>query len=504
MKTNEVLKKCDLIFNPFIFKICMLVMTLLTAVPFIHMYIGKYVKVFLAYGVLSVVYLVFRKGIRTVFKDKLGLLLIAFCASYGVTVILNRSSNFVDNVSALVYMAAFFFLFFIFTAKLEEADIYKEYRVLSAIIIVFTLIFAVINFSMFAFQVGGSYRVNGQIMYYGMYDNRLWGLYNANTNSMLCDISIILSLGFILNRGYKKRIKVLCIINSVFQYICLLLTGSRASLYGLYVIFAVIAYLAVIKNDNKNEIKKYVKGTAVAALSVLMVFVSTYAIKYVVSYVPAAVENIMIVFSSGNYPLDDNSSSGISSGEDSSNDTEGDNSSNNESPNKNKLNLKPYDFTRLEEVEDREGGVLTGRTDLWKAGIAAFKDSPVFGIGRENIYDYARKYLESDHWDNNLKVGGLHNIYLTVLVSSGLVGFLLLAAFAAISFVRIARLLFTNIKLNAWYIISITMVFLFYVTELVEARILYQVGIFYVIFWIYLGLTYALASSAKKQKEADK
>ena len=39
------------------------------------------------------------------------------------------------------------------------------------------------------------------------------------------------------------------------------------------------------------------------------------------------------------------------------------------------------------------------------------------------------------------------------------------------------------------------MIILFYITEFVEARILYQVGVFYVIFWIYLGLAYALASS---------
>ena len=97
MNTNKALKKCDSIFNPFIFKICILVMTLLTSVPFIHMYLGKYVKIFLLYGILSVIYLVFRKGIRTVFKDKPGVLLIAFCVCYGVTVLLNRSSNFSEN-----------------------------------------------------------------------------------------------------------------------------------------------------------------------------------------------------------------------------------------------------------------------------------------------------------------------------------------------------------------------------------------------------------------------
>lgn len=508
MKTNEVLKKCDLIFNPFIFKIFMLIMTLFTSVPFIHMYIGKYVKVFLLYGVLSIVYLVLRRGIRTFLKDKLGLLLVAFCASYAVTVVLNRSSNFVDNISALIYMVVFFFLFFIFTAKLEVNDIYKEFKVLSGIIIIFTFIFAIINFSMFAFQVGGSYRANGQLMYYGMYDNRLWGVYNANTNSMLCDISIILSLGFVLNKGYKKRIKVLCIINSVFQYICLLLTGSRASLYGLYLILALIAYLAVVKSDDKLKIKKYVKGITVSALSVLLLYVSTFAIKYVVSYIPSIVDNVKIVRSDDS-DLNESSvsenSSYLSSNEDSSTDSDstasGDTTTNKST---NKLNLQPYDLTRLEEVENREGGVFTGRTVIWKAGIAAFKEAPVFGIGRENIYDYARGYLESGQWDNNLKVGGLHNIYLTILVSSGIIGFLLLAAFALISFFKIAKPLFINIKLNPWYIISITMIILFYVTEFVEARILYQVGIFYVIFWIYLGLTYALSHSVKKQKEADK
>lgn len=500
MKTDKILKKCDLIFNPFIFKICMLIITLLTAVPFIHMYIGKYVKIFLAYGVLSVIYLTFRKGIRTVFKDKLGVLLIAFSACYGVTILLNYSSNFVDNASALVYMVVFFFLFFIFTSKLDETDVYKEIEILSAVIMAVTFIFAVINFSMFALQTGGSYSANGQLMYYGMQDNRLWGLYNANTNSMLCDISIILSLGFILNKGYKKSVKALCIINSVFQYICLLLTGSRASLYGLYAIFAVISYLAVIKSDAKNNINKYIKGTAVAALSVLTLFVSAYAIKYVLSYVPSIVEDVRIVLYAG----DNDPSSSASSEQASSDSVSSGETASSGSPNKNKFTLNQYDLNRLEEVENRPGGILTGRMDLWKAGIAAFKKAPLFGIGRENIYAYVKEELPGELWSESLNRGGLHNIYLTILVSSGIVGFLLMAVFAVASFLKTAKLIFINKKLSPWYIIIITMIILFYVTELVEARILYQVGIFYVIFWIYLGLIYALATSSKKQKEADK
>ena len=482
MNTNKALKKCDSIFNPFIFKICILVMTLLTSVPFIHMYLGKYVKIFLLYGILSLIYLVFRKGIRTVFKDKPGVLLIAFCVCYGVTVLLNRSSNFSENASALVYMSVFFCLFFIFTLPLEETAIRKEYKVLSCIIIIFTFIFALINFFMFAFKIGGSYMTNDQIMYYGMYDNRLWGLYNANTNSMLCDISIVLSLGFILDSGHRIKTKVFCFANAVFEFICLLLTGSRAALYTLYVTVALIIFLWVVKKDDKKEFKKNIKGLVAGVLSAVLLFVSSYAIKYVVSYVPSICGNVMYMVSLG----------------------KNSDSSQEDSPNNKWISLEREDLTRLEEVEERPGGILTGRTDLWQAGVKAFSKSPLFGIGRENVYSYAKDYLKSDLWAKNLKVGGLHNIYLTILVSSGISGFVLMAVFALMSLFKMAKLLFKEKKCDIWFIVSLAMIVLFYVTEFVEARILNQVGIFYVIFWIYLGLTYALANRSEKTKEADK
>lgn len=462
MKTSEALNKCDVIFNPLIFKICMLVMTLFTAIPFVHIYIGKYVKAFLAYGILSVIYLVFRRGIRSVFKDKLGLLLLGFCASYAVTVILNRSSHFFENTNALIYMAVFFLLFFIFTSK-KETYIIKEFEVLSGIVLVITFIFAIVNFFMFAFKVGGSYQVNGQPMYYGMYDNRLWGLYNANTNSMLCDISILLSLGFVLNKGYKKIIKVLCIINASFQYICLILTGSRASLYGLYMIVALIIFLTVVKFDYKNRVKHYLRSLSAAALSVVVLACANYFVRLTVPYLPAVCSNIKLIFSSDEEEKE--------------------------------FVFEKYDLTRIEEVEERDGGIFNGRMDLWKAGFATFKKSPVFGIGRENIYEFAKGELEGEKWSESLKVGGLHNIYMTILVSSGIIGFLLMAVFAVLSLFKMVKALFIKGQCNSWYIISFTMIILFYITEFVEARILYQVGVFYVIFWIYLGLAYALASS---------
>ena len=50
-------------------------------------------------------------------------------------------------------------------------------------------------------------------------------------------------------------------------------------------------------------------------------------------------------------------------------------------------------------------------------------------------------------------------------------------------------------------VISFLLTGVFYVTEFVEARILYQVGIFNVLFWIYCGYMYAFAKLTTEKSE---
>ena len=155
----------------------------------------------------------------------------------------------------------------------------------------------------------------------------------------------------------------------------------------------------------------------------------------------------------------------------------------------------------MEQAENREGGILTGRDDLWKAGIKALGQSPILGLGRENIANETEKYLEGENWKESLHIGGLHNIYITVLVSSGILGFSLLAVFAALSFWRVIKNPVRGRKIGLWYGVLTVITMTFYITELVEARILYQVGIFYVLFWTFLGLLNAFALRASESDE---
>lgn len=94
------------------------------------------------------------------------------------------------------------------------------------------------------------------------------------------------------------------------------------------------------------------------------------------------------------------------------------------------LNLLPYvqslpSFQRLgTTTSELSGGDLNERTLLWSEGLDAFVESPLLGIG-SNMYRSV----------NSLgKVA--HNSFISVLVESGLIGFVLFGILLAIAFFR--------------------------------------------------------------------
>ena len=163
--------------------------------------------------------------------------------------------------------------------------------------------------------------------------------------------------------------------------------------------------------------------------------------------------------------------------------------------------IEQEELERLEEEEERPGGILTGRTELWEAGLKTFVESPVFGVTRENITERVGANLADKYWENDLARGGLHNIYLTVLVSSGIVGFVLFMAFILIYVVKAIRYVFSAEarKQNGFVMCLITISAVLLIMEFLEARILYQVGIFYIIFWCIAG--YVLCFTDKTRRE---
>ena len=97
---------------------------------------------------------------------------------------------------------------------------------------------------------------------------------------------------------------------------------------------------------------------------------------------------------------------------------------------------------------------------------------------RENIFERVDRNLHDKYWEKILKRGGLHNIYLTVLVSSGIVGFVIFIAFIIIYAVKAIRYAFSQKarKENGFVLCLLAISAVQLMMEFLEARILYQVG----------------------------
>ncbi len=477
------------IFNRLIFQALMVVAVMITAVPYLHVMLGGYVKFILLYGFVIIGYELITGQLTDALKQKVSWLLIGFSASYTITLLINRESALIEGIKSFAYVIAFFVLFFMTRKGQNKQTVIKEIQLISGIIIFCTFILTLFSLLSYAFSISGRYLNNeGVYVYYGLYENRLWGLYNPNTGATLNCISLLLSIGFIVT--VRNRLStVLNSVNIFLQFSSLLLTGSRAGYYIILFVLILLTAYFIIKNRNRFNLRTLCVVVA-GSLIISGIYVgSSFLLKEGYAYLP----NI-IRFSFLNYSGNEGNAS--FSTEFSSDDNSLYDPSNPDNPSE--PNKKPFfekqDFTRLEELENREGGFFNGRVVMWKACLGTFKEDPLFGVGNENLIERSLLHLKDQQWHEHFRTGGSHNIYVCLLTSTGIIGFLFIGIFAVITLIKSLIICLKKKKTATfWLPISICLCLLFYISEFVEARIMFQVSTFSVIFWLFVGYMYRLA-----------
>lgn len=457
MKENKVINLLKYtVFNDLLYKCAFIVAALGAASPFIHLVISPFMKILLAWGAVVLLYKLCVD--RRMYFSKYYLILGAFCVSYGITVILNRNLNFGANAKALMYMVVILSVIFSVDLSKSRETILHELKIIALVFTIASFCLAAGSLYTYIFSLKGHAMYNGQWVYYGMFENRLWGLYNPNTGSAINTLTLLMLSGYwIFFRPKRKGLKVFFVIDGLCHYFCLLLTNSRTALYTLIIGVGMLIFLAgqYYWQKEKFDFKVLARQIIFALIGCAVIFISVTPIRAGLSYVPSAVKYVNEnIFGSGS-----------------------------------NQKIEQEELDRLEEEEERPGGILTGRTELWEAGLKTFFEDPVFGVTRENITDRVGANLTDKYWENDLARGGLHNIYLTVLVSSGIVGFVLFMAFILIYVVKSIRYAFSSKarKQNGYAMCLITISAVMLIMEFLEARILYQVGIFYIIFWCIAG-----------------
>lgn len=428
-----------------VYKGLWIILMFLKAVPYLDWQISPYIRLLLIPGVLLIGWDLLR-GAKLWSRPMW--LLAAFCGAYGITAFLNGGAGFSANLKSTIYMALTFYLFYGHDRKREFCQVKKEVRCLGNLFVAGSFFLSLICFYTFLFSINQIYVFGEKIGYLGMWDERLWGLYNANTGGAINAISLIASVALWKTAGKgKKPLKMWYGLNFVLQFVCLTLTYSRTSMYSLILAIGFgILFFGTGKWEEKARnfpLRRWAIRAGTAILSALVMYGAFPLVRKGVSYLPDLVS-------------DEKVESGY--------------------------------FSTPEMAAEHRGGVLTGRPILWKAGSQAFLEAPLFGVGRENLYEKTVPHLSDSSWSPDLKAGGVHNGYLTVLISSGLVGSLFFLGFLIWNGKKVwGQLLLVREKTDAIFLFGMVFLVMMLIMEFFEARVLYQVNLFMCLFWMGAG-----------------
>lgn len=574
------------VFNRILYKVIFIITTMITIVPYMHEKTGAYVKLLLAWGLVFVCKdLICTRG--KIYKNRYVLTLFAFLACYGITILTQATTHRGESIKSWLYMLITFTALFVSDAENRD-KLEREIKIILNTIISCTAILNLICIFTYCFQMNTSYEAEGITVYIGMYDNRLWGLYNPNVGAMLAVVSFAISIFFLLKIKSEKikNVKVFYIVNCVIQFLMIILTGSRTVIYGTA--FGIVIFIVAFYHKKGVVLRL---GTAVLA-GVLFVG-GTVLGAPLVEKIPKLLDPFRIELpktrgtetttlekiseSSTTCETQEEKTTTQAKGETLTAEPEGtkqdetqksteaasvqngemsaqsepaseetaaatslDKAAKKESIRASKKAAKKASIkaskkaakkesikaskkaakkearreaarekraslNRNDTGKDSKGGFLNGRQYIWKAGLQVFSKSKLFGVTRENIYEKGVDYISELTFQRAFERGGLHNTYLTVLVSSGILGTLPMLLFFAMAIWSILSYAWKNKKVPLIYYAVSFVLFLYFMMEMFEARILYEVNVNYIIFWILMGLAVCYASMNKeKNKERKK
>lgn len=438
-------------------------------------------------------------------------LLLFFMVSYIITTLLNIKYGWLESFQTFIWMFLQFVILYTFDVEKNRNDVYKEFCIVSKIILVvislinLTSVIMVFNeYSSTVLDINGSAHIIG-ISKWG----RLFGLYtDPNYAGILSVVLIFIAIYFI--KVSKRNIgKVLYGITIIIQYLFIVFSGSRSSLLSLILGLIVFLLFMCFSLENKKILNRLVKSFALSCLTVITILSTSNGIIRLYNNIIAKEKvvntidkNEIVIDNKTNTIINDNS---ISIEENSINsELEEDNTLNQEknSEEKNDDSSETIKIGREEKINE---DISNRRFDIWKSSIEIFLTSPVYGVGFENLIEYAKEKLPNTYIVNNdyTNFDASHNMIIDVLVGQGIIGIICIIGFA----ITISILFMKNIKVaikedRNLIITLISICSVLIVSSLFLSQILYINIITTYLFWLYLGyLMYFLQKRNIKEEK---
>ena len=344
-----------------------------------------------------------------------------------LSALVNRSGNFLGNITEVIFMVTYILLF----VMLEAKQLQKVFQMTAITVQVISFLSALFALILFFARVLILFKVGDRSYSYGVLNGRVWGIVNPNASAIFTYISIVLAL-YLMHQGHKYSVYFK--INNIIQVIYFALMQSRGALLSLLLMIGL--YFAFVARG--TLVKRFIAFLTVA----ILVFGTNVGISFAASKYITSSRATVFNFDKTTKISDNASSSSEVAKE-------------------------------LHLIETTP----SGRTHIWK--------KPVLGYGVRNVPNYYSQYFSKYEIQNSLIGGNFHNIFITVFVSSGVVGLIAFMMLLGYIIQRFVRYLFIA-KKNSDKLVMI-LFFGMLLGQLFESQIMYSTNFINIMFWFVAG-----------------
>lgn len=422
--------------------------------------IPAYVLVFFEFiwGVFLVFYK--QKTNNTFFKLRFGLWIWAFLLCSLISMLINLSMTIAYSFIMFLHVLICFFVFYGMHTE-QNFDFKEEVYFISRFIVYITTIANIIGIICLMF--GFSFEWNW--IKFTIYENRFTGVFiNPNLLGFTACVSIF-CCHMLYKPDFMKAVTqprvskiwiVACVATNLFS---LLLCDSNASMV-LILAYAII-YIVYEFFAEKSDISK----RKIVQKIISLILVGTFLIGASLLFRTICQKGFAVVVATTSSIFADND-----------------------------------DIVDLIEEQDdvqekitfshENKNIDSGRFKLYRESINLFKLSPIIGISNGNIVFYSQEYANGA-LDYSYHNNDLHNGFLTILVSTGVIGFIIFGIFGFRFAKHAAQHLFFRRKTFQKDIYPCMFAFLgaylFY--ALFEKALLYDISFMVMWFWLIMGYT---------------
>lgn len=292
----------------------------------------------------------------------------------------------------------------------------------------------------------------------GFLESRLFGLYSDVNNGAIAALAVIvLVLYFLCHKKVHGFSKVILISSLPLQFVYIVLSGSRSTyLIGIAILFIAVFIIVFKKKNDNNYFYKFIQAFAISTLSIVILIIAYNGIKWGFQEILPHLRGIKVDKTSGN--------------------------SNGKLVNGNKI---PNDSLVRKDVADN-ADVSNARLTIWKSAFDLFRTNIVIGISPKNLVQYAQTTIPKGYI---AKAGiAIHNAYLNVLTSTGILGFIPFFSFlvqsAIINIKKIAR---ENFKVSNYRFFYCLILLAYALYACLNNELVYENTVGTFVFWLFLG-----------------